>query len=334
MSRHQTRGYYAQHRPRPGPYRLHHDQPRHQRDHHARQHHSQHQGQPSHPVPDLPCQICSYGQTYPAPQRPIYHTHYSSLSLRQITGAEETGVEYLCPSCKGRHTPYPDSRVKLVLSDFTLHQFFAPPNHTGAQYVGDMIHVDYLTIPTACIEDLVLAFKLEYEQLNHQKPLDVLIVAGYNDLLQNKSRQHIMEGYRHLARLVQNLGKNKHPGATNSFAVASLLYPPRLSWFPDNGPTPSFLTNYLEKIDWLNREIHDLNLSNSVPEYPRFHTYGVRTDNTARHDRYGYLHQTHKKTHRWEHWAEQVKTSKLHLKPERIFKMGTAVNNYFALNTN
>ena len=58
-----------------------------------------------------------------------------------------------------------------------------------------MIHVDYLTIPEACIEDLVLAFKLEYEQLDHHKPLDVLIVVGYNDLLQNQSRQFIMEGF-------------------------------------------------------------------------------------------------------------------------------------------
>ena len=339
MNRNQARGYNAQHslarhnRPRPSPYGMHHGQPHH-RDHHAPQHHQgaarQRQDQPSQPA----CQICSHRQPYPARKIPIYHTHYSSLNVRQITGVNESGEEYSCPSCKSRHVPYPDNRIKLVLSDFTLHNFFDPPNHTGRQYVGDMIHLDYLTIPEGYVEDLVHAFRLEYELLNHPKPLDVLLVAGYNDLLQNNSRQFIMEGYRHLAQLVLNLGKDKHPGVTNSFAVASLLYPPRLSWFPDNGATPYHLHNNLEKISWLNREIQNLNLSNSVPEYPRFHTYGVRTDTIREYDEYGYLYQTHRKTHRWEHWLGQVKTDKLRLKPERIFKMATAINNYFALNTN
>ena len=62
-----------------------------------------------------------------------------------------------------------------------------------------MIHADYITIPEGCIEDLVLAFRLDYELLNHQKPLDVLVVAGYNDLLKENSRHFIMEGLKHLS---------------------------------------------------------------------------------------------------------------------------------------
>ena len=46
-----------------------------------------------------------------------------------------------------------------------------------------------------------------------------------------------------------------------------------------------------------------------------------------------YEHQTHTKSHQWEHWEEEIKTNKLNLKPGRKFKMGTAINNYFALNT-
>ena len=188
-----------------------------------------------------------------------------------------------------------------------------------------MIHADYITIPEGCIEDLVLAFRLDYELLNHHKPLDVLVVAGYNDLLKEHSRHFIMEGFKHLSQLVSNLGKDKHPLVKNSFAVSTLIYPPRLSWFPDNGPPPSYLNNYLEKINWLNKEIHQLNIANCVPDYPRFHTYGVRTDNTS---------QDRKKSHRWGHWEEQTRACKLHLKQERIYKMGEAINKYFALNTN
>ena len=127
--------------------------------------------------------------------------------------------------------------------------------------------------------------------------------------------------------------KASNQDSNNTFAVATLLYPPRLSWFPDNGGMPRNFSNKLEKIDWLNSQIHELNLSNSVPDYPRFHTYGVRTANRTRFDVYGYEHQTHVKSHRWEHWAEQGRARKLNLRAERKFKMGTALTNYFSLNT-
>ena len=156
-----------------------------------------------------------------------------------------------------------------------------------------------------------------------------MVVAGYNDLLLNNSREFIMEGYQHLSELV--LGHNKD--SNNTFAVATLLYPPRLSWFADNGDKPRHYSNKLEKIDWLNSQIHELNVSNSVPDYPRFHTYGVRTATRSRVDVFGYEHQTHTKSHRWEHWAELGRRWKLNLRAERKFKMGTALTKYFSLNT-
>ena len=108
-----------------------------------------------------------------------------------------------------------------------------------------------ITIPEGCIEDLVHAFRLDYELSEQQNPLDIVIVTGYNDLLKNNSRTFIMEGFRHLSDLVLNLGKNKQPGNKNTFAVASFLYPPCLSWFPDNGEMPLSFKNNLEKINWL-----------------------------------------------------------------------------------
>ena len=111
------------------------------------------------------------------------------------------------------------------------------------------------------------------------------------------------------------------------------MYPPCISWFPDNGALPRHYSNRLEKIDWLNSQIHELNVSNSVPDYPRFHTYGVRTATRKRVDLYGYEHQTHTKSHRWEHWVELSRSRKLNLRADRKFKMGTALTNYFSLNT-
>ena len=60
----------------------------------------------------------------------------------------------------------------------------------------------------------------------------------------------------------------------NTFAVSTLMLPPQLAWFPDNGefPYPGYV-NQKEKIDWLNQEIHALNVANQVPLYVGFHTY-------------------------------------------------------------
>ena len=88
------------------------------------------------------------------------------------------------------HVPYPKSRTKLIISDSTLHMFFAPPDGNIGQYTGDRLHSDYLTISGASIHTLTNAFRIEY--LGHGRPLDVCVVAGYNDLVRNYDREYIM----------------------------------------------------------------------------------------------------------------------------------------------
>ena len=171
---------------------------------------------PPQPGADPHCQICSYTQPYPAEQKRVFHTHFSSLRLRELTSVEGTDNSYLCPSCKCSHAPYPEDRIKLVIADSSLHKFFALYSRSGSQYVGDMMHIDYITIPEGCVEDLVHAFRLDYELSDHHRPLDVVVSAGYNDLLMNKSRTFIMEGFRHLSDIVLNLGKDLPPGKKNT----------------------------------------------------------------------------------------------------------------------
>ena len=112
------------------------------------------------------------------------------------------------------------------------------------------------------------------------------------------------------------------------------MYPCALAWFQDNGVMPYDFQENLEKINWLSSQIQYLNVKNLAPDYPRFYTYGVRTNTRSRMGMHEYEHQTNTKSHRWEHWEEEIKTSKLNLKQGRKIKMGsTAINNYFALNT-
>ena len=253
--------------------------------------------------------------------------------MRDILGVEGTYKWYLCPSCKSSHGSYPEDRIKLVVSDSTLHQFFAPTGFTQYAYPGDIMHTDYITIPGGCIDELYNAFRYECELLPRSRPLDCVLVMGYNDLVRGHSRHFMLDCFKLFTQAVLEHGKEQHPGVPNTIAIATLMYPPQLAWYFDNGPEPPHYNNQMEKINWLNAKIRELNLSNSSPYYPRFHTYGLRKATRYTYDRYGYEHQHSMKSHRWEHWREPIKTSMLHLKDHRRFKMGTAVNNYFIART-
>ena len=281
------------------------------------------------------CYICSYSQVYPDPEVEIFHRHFSSLRLREMTGMEDKTTVYLCPSCMSHHQPYPESRIKIVVSDSTLHQFFAPPGYTDTnQYSGDTMHVDYVTIPGATLDTLTNAFRLDYIVKQHTRPLDVVMVGGYNDLVVGHSRDFIVWELQRFANKVLEAGSNLHPDSPNTVAIATLMYPPQLAWFPDNGPYPySNYVNHREKINFINHQIQKINMHNDVPKYPGFHTYGVRKSTKVMFDRYGQQYQTMVKSHRWEHWREQDPAYMLHLRNDRRFKMGQAINNYFIINT-
>ena len=283
------------------------------------------------------CNICSFTQEYDERKVAIFHRHFSSLRLREILGVEGENRRYQCPSCKGFHLPYPDpeDRIKIVVSDSTLHEYFAPPGSSSTPlYKGDTTHVDYITIAGADIRTIGHAFKLDYLDRPQARPLDVVMVAGYNDLVAGNSRNTIIDHFIAFTDLVKIAGLGLHPDKQNTIAISTLMHPPQLSWFPDNGrfPFPGY-RNQKEKIDWLNDEIEKLNKKNNVSKYPAFHTYGVRTNTVKNTDMYGNITMTRVKVHRWEHWREQERGNMLHLRNDRRYKMATAINNYFCYNT-
>ena len=193
--------------------------------------------------------------------------------------------------------------------------------------------MDYVTIPDACIETLAHAFKLDYVLKKHNKPLDVVLVAGYNDLVENYGRDFIIAGYQEFSKMVLQQGSLLHPEQPNTVAIATLMYPPQLAWFPDNGQEPPQYENRMEKIKWLNEAIKLLNIANGSPFFPNFHTYGVRTATRRHRDVYGQEHHRHIKAHRWEHWLQTDPARMLHLTNDRRYKMGKAINTYFILRT-
>ena len=274
------------------------------------------------------CLICSYKQPYPSEPIPIYHRHFSTINLRKLLGVEESRIGYYCPTCKSRHRPYIDDRLRVVVSDSTLHDFYTLADASYGSYEGDLLHTDYLTIKDGTIPDLLLAFKQEYA--HPLKSLDVVVVAGYADIAQHFSREFILQGLNEFAEFVLRLDQGAAP---STFAVSSLMYPPRYCWFSENGPVPYRYHNFVEKFDWLNAKIHELNLNNNVPAYPCFHTYGTRKTTRSVINAQGDTELQHVRGHRWEHWAEQARREKVTLRVDRRFKLGKAINNYFVYRT-
>ena len=210
--------------------------------------------------------------------------------------------------------------------------FFAPPGHTNAnQYPGDNMHVDYLTIPGANLQTLTAAFRAEYSARPLEKPLDVVLVAGYVDISEGSRRLEIMTEFISFCEAVFEVAPRNE---SNTVAISDLMFPPAYTWFPHNGPIPANHSgNRLYLFEWLNEAILSLNLDNWVTEFLRVRKYGIRLYTRRNRDRSGRIEQERIRQHRFDHWQGQDVCSKVLLVNEQRFKLGAALNKYFYLRT-
>ena len=283
------------------------------------------------PAPRKKCSICSYNQIQEHEKRAIYHKyHYSSKYTRECSGVENSPGEYFCPPCKAIHSSISSlSRLKICVSASALHEFWAPRG-ANVIYEGDKNHIEYITIPGAKIIDLVEAWKIEYFQ--ERRPMDVLVVAGLNNLVQGYKPDSLLRDYDYMVQTVMHQAKKFHPEVLNTCAIATLYYPPQLCWFPDQGMCPPGYVNHLDDMWYLNHEIERLNLESGL-KVPNFTTFGLRVENKSTKDKYGQVWARHTTRHRYEHWREPDPSDMLHLNDSKRIKMGRQVNRYFEFET-
>ena len=69
------------------------------------------------------------------------------------------------------HQLNPEPRTKVVISDSTLHEFYVLPSTlvSRLKYKGDIMHVDYVTIPGGDLDTLTNAFRLDYVARMHDR---------------------------------------------------------------------------------------------------------------------------------------------------------------------
>ena len=259
---------------------------------------------------------------------PIHHDHFSNRRARLFAGVEGTNQEHFCVSCLDWHVPYPGDRTKVLITDI-LHNYFVQGNdhENNIAYEGDKIHIEHVSIADGQLPDLFHAFHSDMGKVGLDRPFDVVIAAGYSDLVKNRNRHDILESFRDLEKSIHLLGMHREEVARrNTVAIASLMYPPKLAWLPGDGTEPRGYQNKLKKIEWLNKEIVKINYTNGILDvYPGLHSYGTRTAFRF----VGTGEQKEMLAHRWNHWEPKRKREKLLLIPERMMKAGRAVNNYF-----
>ena len=130
-----------------------------------------------------------------------------------------------------------------------------------------------------------------------------------------------MSDFQKFVKVVLDQAHN-HPESPNTVAISTFMYPPQLAWLAD-GPPPTDFVNNKDKIDHLNQRIDQLNVRNEVPEFARFHSYGVRN-----YSKWVGNRRVKITTHRWEHWRERNPRNMLHLIDSWRVKMVKAINNY------
>ena len=272
-----------------------------------------------------PCNICSYKQPEPDRPREVRHRHSSSRQVRVVMGVENhwSNPFYLCPTCQAPHLASPKHGLNVCVSTSQLHNVHHP-REEGVVCPPDSLHVDWLTIPGATIEDLIYAWRLDYSK--ETRPMRILLVAGLNDLLKGGNEDSVKE---QIERFKTNIdGQNRHHYNTrrNEFSVATLLNPPKLAWFPDNGPPPPHHNNRLVELASLNKWIKDFNQKNGFVAVPSFQTWGTRTSRKVLQDGSSWPF----KTHRWNEWRQSESVEdKLHLSDPMRVKMGRSVVNFF-----
>ena len=265
------------------------------------------------------CKICSKKEVMGGVTGKIRHTHISSRN-RAITAAKNDLENVYCPTCKKEHSSssdYSDSdRLKICVTSSTLAEYWQPRD-TSVEFAGDEIHIDWLCIPGATINVLSTAWEIEY--LEEKKPMDVMLIAGLNDVIKGKTGPAIASAFKHFVDLVIWQGNQYHPDQPNTCAVGTLIYPPQICWLEDDGAVPPTFDNQLRNIRWLNHQVEILNADSQVRS-PSFHSFGIRK--VTRNGK-GLT------KHRLEHWREGERANMLHLRDDQRIKMAKQVARYF-----
>ena len=263
------------------------------------------------------CSTCSRQQILGYSTKRVRHEHFSSKILTDQAEDIEEGKNYFCLACDKSHLKFSNStRRKICVTSAILPE---DRESTAVDIrTGEVFHVDWICIPGARINRLTEAWEIEY--MLETKPMDIILIGGLENVKRGRSGPSIVAAYEHFIDLVKWQGERYHPDEPNTCTIGTLVYPPQLCWFEDDGQVPPSFQNHLRNIKWLNLQIERMN-DESGTKSPKFHTLGVRK--VTRNGR-------GRTRHRLEHWEGQERADKFHLRTDQRAKMANQVARYYA----
>ena len=266
------------------------------------------------------CKICSESFSYVHDAlTTISHTHVSSMRNR-INAKTDIWGQYRCDSCsEEHHSAFSGVRYPILATSSTMNEWQGKLHDRSK---GNKFHIETIGIPGAKVQDIHHAFMAEYG--NSEIPVDLILIAGFNNLLDGQTAELVLDEMEHFKEDVLNI-----PDST--FAACSLPLPPKISWLPEDNYENN-LRDLTDDIIELNYSIKELNNSpgqkDSVRWCPQFHTWGLRSARGPRQVGPRRLLEA-LPAHQQNDWRESRPRNQLHLNQKVRGRMGKAIENYF-----
>ena len=199
------------------------------------------------------CRICSNKRIIGYKTKKVKHKHFCSKYYRDcFVSSEAPNTKYYCQTCKKFHGVSLNERLKICIASSNLHEFWNPSD-PYFKYEGDSSHIDYITIPGARINQLTVAWEVQYG--TEKRGMDIILVGGLLNITRGYEAESVMRAYKHFVDLVEWQAERFHPDVKNTCTIAPLPYPPKLCWLQGNGPLPDNYVNKYNMIRGINNEI-------------------------------------------------------------------------------
>ena len=217
---------------------------------------------------DRLCELCSDKNNR------LYHHHLSSQKLREFATKYQSNYLFYCLMCKMQESIVRPNTRKLILTSSTLY------NVWSIESLKLPIHIDIESIVGGRIRDLTRALIMLY--LKHPERLEIILIAGLNNIGDNQPAEDIIEEIRELKQTVQAHSELHSHSETSIVSVSTILYAPKFCSLdvPDkceDWKPPVGFNNRRDLIENVNAAIKAINVEDKV-NYLKLHMEGIRLD--------------------------------------------------------
>ena len=228
---------------------------------------------------DKPCSYCSSTSTV------VRHHHFSTMEQRAFARKWTKG-DFMCPVCQKLEPTIQSCNTtkKLVLTDSTLYGVWNNPIMPKKSE-----HLEFECIVGARVKDLTRA--LVKNVLKYSNRLEIIVIAGINNVGKNDDARSTMDEFREMKEVVKEHSRKHNHDPPSYLAISTLILPPKFCSFSvpvnvpelaDWVPRPGFKDRYKtikeinlgikamneeEQLSWLNLHMQGVKILKSGPQH-------------------------------------------------------------------